>query len=79
MTFGAKGENCNKGAILQSVTNMLKNSSEITEIGLMKYLLRVNFEKLNNSLNIHQKAYIERLELKRKDLPKSSIDLSLSH
>lgn len=45
---------------LQSVTNILKNSLEITEIDSMTYLLGINFEQL---LMVHY-IFSKRLTLK---------------
>lgn len=54
---------------------MLKNSSEITRNTIITYLSGVKFEQLNGSLCIYQKTYIERLDLKFKDLPKCYVKL----
>ena len=61
--------------VLQQSIKLIKKNLEITELGNVKYLLGVNFEKVNNEIYLHQHTYINKLLVKFKDLPKSFVNL----
>ncbi|GBM70501.1 Retrovirus-related Pol polyprotein from transposon RE1 [Araneus ventricosus] len=55
----------------------LKIKLEITELGPVRYLLGVNFERIGDSVHLHQNTYINKLKTRFKNLPKRGITLPL--
>ncbi|GBM21371.1 Retrovirus-related Pol polyprotein from transposon TNT 1-94 [Araneus ventricosus] len=55
----------------------IKIKLEITELGPVRYLLGVNFERIGNSVYLHQNTYINKLKTRFKNLPRRRITLPL--
>lgn len=66
----AKDEN-----LIKETTNRLKNKLDIKELGKVRHILGVNFEKESDKYYLHQRTYIDRLQMKFKDLPRSRVKL----
>ncbi|GBM34156.1 Retrovirus-related Pol polyprotein from transposon RE1 [Araneus ventricosus] len=55
----------------------IKIRLEITELGPVRYLLGVNFERIGDSVYLHQNTYINKLKTRFKNLPRRRIALPL--
>ncbi|GBN10671.1 Retrovirus-related Pol polyprotein from transposon RE1 [Araneus ventricosus] len=55
----------------------IKIKLEITELGPVRYLLGVNFERIGDSVYLHQNTYINKLKTRFKNLPRRRITLPL--
>ncbi|GBN55383.1 Retrovirus-related Pol polyprotein from transposon RE1, partial [Araneus ventricosus] len=55
----------------------IKIKLEITELGPVRYLLGVNFERIGDSVYLHQNTYINKLKTRLKNLPRRRITLPL--
>ncbi|GBN36219.1 Retrovirus-related Pol polyprotein from transposon RE1 [Araneus ventricosus] len=55
----------------------IKIKLEITELGPVRYLLGVNFERIGDSVYLHQNTYINKLKTRFKNLPRRRIALPL--
>lgn len=63
--------------LIRKITKLIKSKVDIQELGEVKYILGVNFERGKNEYYMHQRTYIEKLMIKFKELPKSNVSLSL--
>ncbi|GBO03580.1 Retrovirus-related Pol polyprotein from transposon TNT 1-94 [Araneus ventricosus] len=55
----------------------IKIKLEITELGPVRYLIGVNFERIGDSVYLHQNTYINKLKTRFKNLPRRQIALPL--
>ncbi|GBM55900.1 Retrovirus-related Pol polyprotein from transposon TNT 1-94 [Araneus ventricosus] len=55
----------------------IKIKLEITELGPVRYLLGVNFERIGDSVYLHQNTYINKLKTRFKNFPRRRIALPL--
>ncbi|GBM44103.1 Retrovirus-related Pol polyprotein from transposon TNT 1-94 [Araneus ventricosus] len=55
----------------------IKIKLEITELGPVRYLLGVNFERIGDSVYLHQNTYINKLKTRFKNLPRRRSTLPL--
>ncbi|GBO41020.1 Retrovirus-related Pol polyprotein from transposon TNT 1-94 [Araneus ventricosus] len=62
---------------LENLILNIKIKLEITELGPVRYLLGVNFERIGDSVYLHQNTYINKLKTRFKNLPRRRITLPL--
>ena len=60
---------------LDCMFNKLKSVIDVVNLGKVKYLLGVNFEFEGKNVYLHQQTYINKLEAKFEELPKSHVIL----